>query len=102
MNKKEKKQLLLNLQVPNTEYKDEVFYKVLQEMDDLKKDYNKYFIGMDVDKALELTATADYELCCALLTLTLREDYWNEGSFDERYKAGQIMNIINRMIELLE
>lgn len=102
MNKEEKKQLLLNLQVPNTEYKHEVFYKALQEMDDLIGDYSKYFIDMDVDKALELTATANYELCCALLTLTLREDYWSEGSFEERYKAGQVMDIVNRMIELLE
>ena len=102
MNNKEKKQLLINLHVPNTEYKHEVFYKALQEMDDLIGDYSKYFIDMDVDKALELTSTANYELCCALLTLTLREDYWSEGSFEERYKAGQIMDIVNRMIELLE
>lgn len=44
---------------------------------------------------------ADYELCCVLLTMLLREDHFSNGSFESRYRAGQVKPIVEKMITLL-
>ena len=53
------------------------------------------------DKELERLPEADYDLCCALLTMLLREDHFSNSSFDGRYQAGQVQPILQRMIDLL-
>ena len=46
--------------------------------------------------------TADYDTCCALLTMLLREDHFSNGSFEERQRNGEVKPIVDRMIALLE
>ena len=82
----------------------EYFYERLEKCDALKTDYHSYMTTSPVnaDKELLRLATADYDLCCALLTMLLREDHFNNGSFEKRQRSGEIRPIIERIIELLE
>lgn len=43
-------------------------------------------------------ANADYELCTALLTAILREDHFSNGSFERGQRAGQVDEILKRMV----
>ena len=62
-----------------------LFYDVLEKCGDIKNNYVDYMWTHPVDCDIELQRlpTANYDLCCALLTMLLREDYWNNGSFEE-------------------
>lgn len=79
------------------------YYAALERIGDLKNHYYDYMITepINCDKELERLPEADYDLCCALLTMLLREDHFSNGSFDERYQAGQVQPILQRMIDLL-
>lgn len=80
------------------------FYDILERCNALKTNYHDYMTTSPVnaDKELLRLATADYDLCCALLTMLLREDHFNNGSFEKRQRSGEIRPIIERIIELLE
>ena len=82
----------------------ELFYKVLEECGALKHNYVDYAITRPIDCNRELLRLpdADYDTCCALLTMLLREDHFSEGSFDERQRDGEVRPIIDRMIALLK
>lgn len=68
-----------------------------------KENYREYMTTSPVDCDTELLRLpyADYDLCCALLTMLLREDHFSNGSFSKRHKSGQVLPIIDRIIELL-
>ena len=58
---------------------------------------------INCNEELKRTETADYDLCCALLTMLFREDHFAQfGCFDSRYENGDVQKIIDRMIFLLE
>ena len=80
------------------------FYKVLEECGDLKLNYSEYASThpIDCDRELLRLPTADYDTCCALLTMLLREDHFSNGSFARRQRAGQVKAIVDRMITLLD
>ena len=82
----------------------EIFYEVLEECEALKKNYYDDMTTAPVDCNQELLRlpTADYSLCCTLLTMLLREDYFSNGSFEIRQRQGQVKPIVERMIILLE
>ena len=82
----------------------ELFYKVLEECGALKHNYVDYAITHPIDCNRELLRLpdADYDTCCALLTMLLREDHFSEGSFDERQRDGEVRPIVDRMIALLK
>lgn len=82
----------------------ELFYEVLEECEALKNNYHDYMTTAPVDCNQELLRlqSADYDLCCALLTMLLREDHFINGSFDTRQRKGQVKPIVKRMISLLE
>lgn len=82
----------------------ELFYEVLEECEALKNNYHDYMTTAPVDCNQELLRlqSADYDLCCALLTMLLREDHFINGSFDTRQRKGQVKPIVERMISLLE
>ena len=86
---------------PNTE---EAYYRLLENIGGLKRNYWDYMITepIDCDKELERLSNADYELCTALLTMVLREDHFSNGSLIMRYEAGQVDAILNRMIDTLK
>lgn len=82
----------------------ELFYDVLEECQDLKFNYHEYASTHPIDCRQELLRlpSADYDTCCALLTMLLREDHFSNGSFEQRQRAGQVKPIVDRMITLLE
>ena len=108
----------LSKTMPMTEYKierlktllnpittlDVTFYEVLDDIDALKSNYYDYMKTepINADEELKRLSSADYDLCCALLTMLLREDHFCEGMFGRRFEAGQVTPIIDRMIELLK
>ena len=81
----------------------EIFYEVLEQCGALKTNYQEYMTTAPIncDEELLRVSTADYELCCALLTMLLREDHFSNGSFDRRQRHGQVKPIIQRIIFLL-
>lgn len=83
---------------------EEVYYKLLEDIGDLKRNYGDYMTTSPIscDEELKRLPTADYELCTALLTMLLREDHFCEGSFIKRYETGQVDMILKRIIELLK
>ena len=98
----EKKEKLQSLLSQNTG-REENYYTCLEEMGDLKTNYNDYMTTgpIDVEIELERLSSANYDLCAAFLTMLLREDHFNNGSFERRYRNGQVTTIVERMIELL-
>lgn len=79
------------------------YYDTLEKMGDMKYNYGDYLITepIDCDMELERLKFADYELCCALLTMLLREDHFNNGSFENRCRKGQVKPILDKMLTLL-
>lgn len=82
----------------------EVFYDMLEKSGALKTNYYNYMktTPIDCDTELLRLPEADYDLCCALLTMLLREDHFSNGSFCERNRNGQIKPIVERIVKLLE
>lgn len=79
------------------------YYEALEKMGDMKYNYGDYLITepIDCNKELERLPEADYDLCCALLTMLLREDHFCNGSFERRHKSGEVQSVLDRMIALL-
>lgn len=82
----------------------ETFYETLEKCDALKTNYHDYMTTapIDCDKELLRLSRADYDLCCALLTMLLREDHFCNGSFSRRQRMGQVKPIVEQIIHLLE
>jgi hypothetical protein len=82
----------------------ETFYETLEKCDALKTNYHDYMTTspIDCDEELLRLPRADYDLCCALLTMLLREDHFSNGSFVRRQRIGQVKPIVERIIHLLE
>lgn len=102
MENKEKRQLLQNLIDADT-LSVTNYYETLENTGDMKYNYGDYLITEPIDCNMELARLkdADYELCCVLLTMLLREDHFSNGSFENRYRAGQVKPIVEKMITLL-
>lgn len=81
----------------------DLFYKILEKCEILKTDYHNYMTTTPIncDKELQRLPAADYDLCCALITMLLREDHFSNGSFEKRQRSGQVKTIIERIIYLL-
>ena len=77
-------------------------FRVLEKIGGIKYNYCVYLSEpIDCDKELLRLPDADYEMCCVLLTMLLREDHFSNGSFGERVQSGVVDRIISRMITLL-
>ena len=81
-------------------YRERTYYSLLEDMGDLKGNYADYMTTKPINCSEELqrVANADYELCTALLTAILREDHFSNGSFEHRQRAGQVDEILKRMV----
>lgn len=79
------------------------YYKAIERIDALKTNYHDYMTTAPINCDCELVrlSDADYDLTCALMTMLSREDYFCNGSFNRRYRAGQVESILQRMIDLL-
>lgn len=76
------------------------YYKALEHFGDLKENYGDYMISEPIDYVSEFKRIpqADYELCCALLSMILCEgDPLLKLSYPQ-----EVGRIVDRMIELLE
>ena len=82
----------------------DIFYEVLEQCDALIMNYHEYMTTAPIncDKELLRLPDADYTLCCALLTMLLREDHYCNGSFERRQNRGQVRPIIKRIISILK
>ena len=82
----------------------EYFYNILEKCEVLKTNYNEYMTTapIDCDEELRRLSTANYDLCCALLTMLIREDHFSNGSFERRQRKGQVKPIIERIINFLK
>lgn len=80
------------------------YHCLLEKMDDLITNYGDYMITEPIDckQELERLEKTDYELCAALLTMLLRADHFDNGSFERYYRQGTVHAIMKRMIELLK
>lgn len=78
-------------------------YHLLEITKDMKYNYRDYMTTKPIncDIELERVSQADYDTCCALLTMILREDHFCEGSFEKRYSKGQVDLVMERMLYLL-
>ncbi len=80
------------------------FYEALEKTGDMKFDYTEYAISAPVNcnEELKRVENVDYDICCAIMTMLLREDHFDNGSFERRYREGQVLPVLKRMIEMLE
>lgn len=70
----------------------------------LKNDYSLYMTTHPINCNIELLRlpSSNYDLCCALLTMLFREDYFCNGAFEDRIRNGDIKRVIDRLISVLE
>lgn len=104
MTNKERIQLL-KAELPNPCCLADYYQDMLDKLGGIKRNYADYMTTepIDCDAELKRIETANFDLCCALLTLLLREDHFAQfGCFDNRYKTGDVQKIIDRMIVVLE
>ena len=74
----------------------------LEDMGDIKYNYQDYLTGnLSLSEELKRIPTADYELCTAILTTILREEYFSFGSFEPRVWNGDITLVLKRMLDVL-
>ena len=90
-------QALIDSKIPRLEH----YYKLFEEMGDIEYKYTEY-VESDVDKEIRRLPNADYHMCCCLMTLIFREDYFMNGKFKERYDSGMVTDVLKRMILLLK
>lgn len=105
MKAEEKSAIYQNL-YNSTTARIEPYYDALKATGDMKYDYKDYYAikngSISVEQELQRVPTADYDICCALLTMVLRVDHFNEGAFEHYYNNGQVLPILQRMIQLLQ
>lgn len=97
-----KKQLLQQLNA-NCNFRETVYYKILEQLGDLITNCGDYMITepINCDEELKSFPEADYELCAVLLTMLLREVHLCGGSFGSGCETGRVQQIADRMIVLL-
>lgn len=81
------------------------YYEVFNQIGAIKQAYGDYMVTepINCDEELKRVPTADYDLCCALMTMLFREDhFFGYGCFDRRCGNGDVQKIIDRMLTLLD
>ncbi len=104
MDIKEKIQLL-KAEVPKMCCLVDHYQELLEKVGSIVYDYGDYMTTepINCDDELKRVEIADYDLCCALLTMLFREDHFAQyGCFESRCAKGDVQIIIDRMIALLE
>ena len=83
---------------------EDTFYAVLEDIGALKYNYYDYMTTEPINVAEELKRLpdADYDLCCALITMLLREDHFCNRSFGKRLKNGEVHPIVEKMVSILK
>lgn len=103
MTNKEKIQLL-KAEPPKPCCLVDYYQELLEKVGSITHGYGDYMTTepINCDEELKRTGTADWDLCCALLTMLFREDHFAQyGCFENRCEKGDVQRIIDRMIILL-
>ena len=81
-----------------------LLYETIYKCNLLKHDYSSYMTTHPINCDIELLRlpSSNYDLCCALLTMLLREDYFCNGAFEKRIRNGDIKRVVDRLISILE
>lgn len=76
----------------------------IYKCDLLKRNYTQYMTEhpINCDKELLRLPSANYDLCCALLTMLLHEDHFCNATFEHRIHNGDVKLVIDRLISILE
>ena len=79
-------------------------YEMLERIDLIKYNYTEYMITAPIncDEELRRISDAEYDVACAIMTMLLREDRFSNGALKERYEKGQVVPVLERLVELLE
>ena len=103
MNNSKKAQALKSL-LRNDVIQMEDCYTVLDQTEILKNNYVDYMITepVNVDEELKRLPNTDFDLCAALMTMLMREDYFSNGSFRRRVAKGQVTQVIEKLISMLD
>lgn len=98
-----KKINVLKMLIQCTELNETRMLDILEKIDVIKHNYYDYMITepINCDEELKRVVTADYDVCCAILTMLFRENHFSNGSFERRYNEGQVVPIFERLIQLL-
>ena len=78
------------------------YYEIMGNAGWIEFKYKSYMTTepVNVNKELKRLPSADFHLCCVLLTMLLREDHFSNGSFKYRIADGSVDRILSRMITL--
>ena len=96
--------LLLNKLIDKNNLEVNIVYDILERCGIIKSNYYSYMTTAPIncDEELLRLKSANYDLCCALITMLLREDYHCNGKFKRRQSSGEVRSIIERIIFWLE
>ena len=85
-------------------YLDDFVYDKICQCDLIKYNYRAYMITQPINCDIELTRlhNANYDLCCALLTMLFREDHFCDSIATLPNRHGDIKRVIYRLIAVLE
>ena len=103
MNISEKINILKSIST-NDLWQEDIVRETICKCNLLKQNYGTYMIThpINCDVELQRLQTADYDLCCALLTMLFREDHFCNGTFEERLRNGDIKRVVDKIISVLE
>jgi len=75
------------------------YYEMMENAGWLEHRYYDFMTTapIDVTEELKRLPTADFHLCCALMTMLLREDHFCNGAFEHNIANGCVDRILSRM-----
>lgn len=81
-----------------------LLYEKLEQIDLIKYNYSEYMTTgpINCDEELRRVPNADCDVVAAIMTMLLREDHFSNGALEERHRKGQVIPVLERLVELLE
>lgn len=75
------------------------YYDIMENAGWIEYKYSRFMttVPIDANEELKRLPNADFSLCCALMTMLLSEDHFNNGSFEHRIVDGSVARVIARM-----
>jgi len=75
------------------------YYEIMENAGWIESKYFRFMTTapINVEEELKRLPTADFSLCCALMTMLLREDHFCNGSFMNRILDGSVARVLARM-----
>ena len=74
-------------------------FEIMKNAGWIEYKYSRFMttVPIDVNEELKRLPDADFGLCCALMTMLLREDHFSNGSFEHRIVDGSVARVLARM-----